>query len=94
MFLSNYVTNISKGGMFVQTDTPLPIQAEVALSLELSHPEATLEIKGRVVWTYDIRKQDARLVPGMGIKFVDLSGKDRALLEQYLSQLPCESGGE
>ncbi|MBI3995245.1 MAG: PilZ domain-containing protein, partial [Nitrospirae bacterium] len=29
MFVSNYVTNLSKGGVFIQTNDPLPIQSQI-----------------------------------------------------------------
>jgi hypothetical protein len=39
MFVSNHVMNISRGGLFIASDQPLPISSEVRLSLELRHPQ-------------------------------------------------------
>jgi uncharacterized protein (TIGR02266 family) len=87
MFLSNYVTNISKGGVFIQTENPLPLQSEIHLTLSLPELGATIEAKGKVAWTYDIKKGTSHIAPGMGIKFVDLPPQQKTLLEDYLKKL-------
>lgn len=87
MFLSNHVTNLSKGGLFIETPTPLPLNSEIFLRLTLPDVDAVVETKGRVIWTYDVRKGTARVLPGMGIKLIDTSAQHRAQLEAYLSRL-------
>jgi uncharacterized protein (TIGR02266 family) len=89
MFVSTYVTNISRGGLFVRTDHPFPIHSEVVLTLALPECARSLQVTGRVAWTYDIRKEDGRIVPGMGIKFVAMAATDRDFLEEYLDALSC-----
>ena len=86
-FLANHVCNISRGGLFIRSDKPLPLETEVSLVLRL--PEANLCIRamGRVVWNYDIAKGTSRIVPGSGIRFVDMTASDRATLEAYLERL-------
>jgi uncharacterized protein (TIGR02266 family) len=80
MFISNHVNNISRGGLFLASDAPLPLNAEVSLVLRL---HAT----GRVAWNYDVRKGTSRIVPGSGIRFVEMGPADRATLEAYLERL-------
>jgi uncharacterized protein (TIGR02266 family) len=87
LFLSNRVTNISRGGLFIQSSSPLPLQAEVDLALTLPETGATIQATGRVIWNYDVAKGSSHLVPGSGIKFVDISPGDRALLEDCLARL-------
>jgi type IV pilus assembly protein PilZ len=92
MFVSHYVTSLSKGGVFVETEDPLPIQSEVHLKLTLPESHQTIEAKGTVAWTYDIKKgTGGHVAPGMGIKFVDLSPEHRTLLEDYVQQLSSSS---
>jgi type IV pilus assembly protein PilZ len=90
MFVSNRVTNISRGGIFVQSDHPIPFDSEVDLRLVLPQSHMTIAAKGRVVWTYDVQRGTGRLVPGAGIKFIDMSPSDRALIEQYLEGLAAQ----
>ena len=47
----------------------------------------TIHATGRVIWNYDVAKGSSRIVPGSGIKFVDLSPHDKALLEACLERL-------
>jgi uncharacterized protein (TIGR02266 family) len=87
LFLSNHVSNISRGGLFIQSPTPMPLDAEVSLVLRLPGYARPILAKGRVVWNYDVRKGTSRIVPGSGIRFVDIPAGDRAVLEDYLSRL-------
>ena len=87
VFVSNHVCNISKGGLFIRSETPLPLEAEVTLVLRLPDAGLCIRAKGRVVWNYDVPKGTCRIVPGSGIRFVDMSPFDRATLESYLDRL-------
>jgi uncharacterized protein (TIGR02266 family) len=86
-FLANRVSNLSQGGMFIATDSPLPVQSELDLVLSLNGDGEQIRARGRVIWNYDIRKGTSRVIPGMGIKFVDLSPDDSRRLVDYLATL-------
>jgi uncharacterized protein (TIGR02266 family) len=86
-FVSNHVCNISRGGLFIRSETPLPLHSEVSLVLRLPGAERSIRATGRVIWNYDMPKGTARIVPGTGIRFLDLPASDRALLESYLTGL-------
>jgi uncharacterized protein (TIGR02266 family) len=90
LFVSHRVTNISKGGLFIQAEPSLPIGSEIALTLTLPVSGTRIHATGRVAWNYDVRKKDSRLVPGMGIKFVDMGTDDRAALEDCLAALAAQ----
>lgn len=86
LFLANRITNISRGGLFIEA--VLPLDAEVDLSFTLPDSDVTIGAQGRVVWTYDMRKDSIRLVAGSGIRFVGMPPEERQLLERYLEKLP------
>jgi type IV pilus assembly protein PilZ len=90
MFVSNYVMNISRGGLFIASEAPFPLATELVLRLTLDDA-TTIEAHGKVVWTYDIRKGSSKVIPGSGIKFLDLAPEHAARLEDYLSGLPPKS---
>ena len=92
MFVSNYVTNLSKGGVFIQTNDPLPIQSQIHLTMILPDFNIKIEAQGKVTWTYDIKKGTSSIVPGMGIKFTDLPEQHRALIEDYIKKLSSHAG--
>lgn len=86
LFIANHVTNLSRGGLFIQSRHPLPLQAEVDLAFTL--PDGPrIQATGRVIWNYDVAKGSVRIIPGSGIKFTDMSPEDRARLEDCISRL-------
>ena len=92
MFLSNYVTNISKGGVFIETKSPFPVSSEIELALELPEAQSTIHAQGRVSWTYDIKKGGPLvIVQGMGIKFTDIKPDDIKVLETYIEELSSQT---
>jgi uncharacterized protein (TIGR02266 family) len=86
-FLSTHVCNIGKVGLFIRSGNPLPLSAEVSLILYLPATKGHIRATGRVIWNYDIEKATSHLIPGSGIRFVDMSASDRATLESYLAGL-------
>jgi type IV pilus assembly protein PilZ len=92
MFLSNYVTNLSNGGLFIQTDNPLPVQSEILVTLTLPKTHTVIRAKGRVAWTYDIKKGTGRIIPGMGIKLMDLSIENKSVIKNYIQGLSPAAG--
>ena len=86
-FVSNHVCNISKGGLFIRSDSPLPLDAEVSLVLRLPGTDQCIRATGRVIWNFDMQKGTTRIVPGSGIRFVGMPPSDRAILESYLARL-------
>ncbi len=91
LFVANHVSNISKGGLFIRSDKPLPLEAEVSLVLRLPEAGLCIRAKGRVVWNYDMPKGTSRIVPGSGIRFLDMSPADRTTLEGYIDGLARRS---
>ncbi|MBI3995998.1 MAG: TIGR02266 family protein [Nitrospirae bacterium] len=91
MFISNYVTNLSTGGVFIQTENPLPIQSEIQLIFTLSENDTVIQAKGRVVWTYDIKKGTSRIIPGMGVKFTDLSPEQKTAIQNCIRKLSADT---
>jgi len=85
LFLANRMTNISRGGMFIQTR--LPLDAEIDLRFKLPGSELTIDARGRVVWNYDIRRGSVHLVAGSGIRFTEMEPEHRAALESCLRAL-------
>lgn len=71
-FLVAYSMNLSKGGIFMETKTPLDVGAHVTLRFEV--PGAgRLEVEGEVAW---VRKDSADGLPdGMGVRFDFLDDK-------------------
>ncbi len=79
-FVTEYVTNLSKSGVFIQSDAPLPIGEKVNLRFSvLMDGIETIEGEGEVV-----RVSDSP--PGMGVVFRKLGAYSQKIIENLLTQ--------
>jgi type IV pilus assembly protein PilZ len=82
-FLSDFGTNISRGGVFVNTAQPLAVGTPVRLLVSLPDQDVPIEVSGRV-----LRVQEASSgTPGMGIEFVDLAPEVRERIDGFVASL-------
>lgn len=81
-FLVAYSVNLSKGGIFVETTSPMPIGT--VLTMRFSVPAAgTIEVTGVVAW---IRPSDGEGKPaGMGIEFERLDGAHGEIIDRIVA---------
>lgn len=81
----DYATSISAGGLFIETESTLPLESTVKLRLRLPNGGELHEIEGRVCWCNDISKDGPQQAPGFGIAFA--SGEGSAALGRELEDL-------
>ncbi|MFN7133958.1 MAG: PilZ domain-containing protein, partial [Myxococcales bacterium] len=89
------VENISVGGLFVRTDTPLPVGHPLLLELVLPGSTSPVKLSGRVVTVS--KPAGAREAPrpvGMGIRFDPLPDATYRQLEQLVRGLSAAAGQE
>ncbi|MCG8590890.1 MAG: PilZ domain-containing protein [Proteobacteria bacterium] len=70
----DYATTLGAGGLFIQTESPLPAGSLLKMRFRLPGGEEVHEIAGRVVWSND---SPGHRAPGMGIQFTDAVGTAR-----------------
>jgi len=83
-FIKAYTDNISKGGLYIKTNNPLKQDEELLLKLQLPGLSEPLKINCAVAWS---RKKDGDTDnghSGMGIKFLEITEKDKQVLRQYI----------
>src|ERR1700722_13479540 len=86
-FIQEYVTNISRTGVFIKSQTPLAVGTRVNLRFTVIMDDIeTIEGVGEVVRT----EKDP---PGMGVVFRKLSAYSKGLIEKLLVQR-ATTGGE
>lgn len=79
-FVQEYVTNISRSGVFIRTETPLPVGSEVDLKFTvLMDGVEIIEGEGEVVRVSENPR-------GMGVVFRKLEEYSEKLLESLLVQ--------
>jgi uncharacterized protein (TIGR02266 family) len=77
-FIQEYVTNISRTGVFIKTKTPLPIGTEVNLRFTVIMDDIeTISGVGKVVRVADDP-------PGMGVVFTELAEYSQQLIAKLL----------
>ena len=78
-FIQEYVTNISRTGVFVKSKQPLPIGTKVNLKFTVIMDDIeTIEGIGEVVRVHDDP-------PGMGVVFTELSSYSKGLIDKLLT---------
>lgn len=70
--------DVSRGGMFIETAEPLPVDTQLNLRFNLDDDGPVVAALAQV--TYQVVKL------GMGIEFVDLSPEDRRRIEAYVAR--------
>ena len=79
-FIQEYVTNISRTGVFIKSTSPLEVGTQVNLRFTVIMEDIeTIEGVGEVV---RIEKDP----PGMGVVFRELSGYSKDLIDKLLTQ--------
>lgn len=84
-FYTGLSGSIEEGGIFIATFDSKPINSKIAVTFTLPTGE-TVITRGMVRWIRDFNPDNPDVVPGMGVRFIDLSKRDRSLIERYLQQ--------
>jgi uncharacterized protein (TIGR02266 family) len=85
-FLTDWATNISQGGLFINTRKPLPVGTAVKILVQLPGASFPFHLEGRVtrVTEFDNR---ANMVPGMGVEFTGVDDAKRRDIESFVARL-------
>src|ERR1700752_2113176 len=88
-FFADYTKNISKGGTFIRTTTPLEIGTEFIFVLTVPEPKQAkapvrLEVTGEVKWVVPKSAATAEKPAGMGIRFIFEDDTERERVEQFV----------
>ena len=85
-FLSDWATNISRGGLFINTRRPLPVGTLLRVVLQVPGAEAPFSMSGRVTRVAEWGNE-TNVAPGMALEFTDLEGANRELLQTVVERL-------
>lgn len=82
-----YCSDLSKGGMFLQTDGFLPVNAVIRITLELPEGSSEIPVISRVVYVRGPEEAAAQGKPvGMGVEFLDLREDCLSLIESFIGE--------
>ena len=85
-FFSDYIINISQGGIFIRSKNPLPVGTRLKVSFSLPGLNETIETTGEVAHVQDARTEDG--FSGMGVHFKDLDKKAKARIDELVKNAP------
>jgi len=84
IFTGNSMINISGGGIFINSDSPLALGTKMEVSVSGQFPAITL--KGMVVWVQPANPASGQK-SGMGIRFTNQKSEELGKLKKYVSEL-------
>jgi uncharacterized protein (TIGR02266 family) len=84
-------STVGGGGIFIEQLHPLNEGTEVSLEVYLPGSRSVIPTRARVIW---VRRGFVQKVsyPGMGLKFVAISDRDRAELMQFVEKFNRQRG--
>lgn len=87
-FWNGLTENISEGGLFVVTESPFEVGDEITVNLELKGRKGAQAVQCVVCWLREF--PDGGLLPGMGLRFTDLSPEQAAAIKKYIETQDLE----
>lgn len=80
-FMARYAANISEGGMFICTETPRPIGAEIFFQFTVDH-KSIIEGEGRVIHVTPPGSPNA----GMGVEFTSVPNPSQNMIKNVVQR--------
>lgn len=90
-FISEYSSNISPGGMFIRTKSPLQPGQILDFAFRLGDGFELIKGRGEIVWTRTEDEGPARPA-GMGLRFLELAEGSKELIYRIVDQHILEGG--
>jgi uncharacterized protein (TIGR02266 family) len=79
-FITDYITNISHGGVFIKTGEPLGVGTKVRLVFSVPNLPLPLDLMGDVKW---VGLSDSGVL-GMGVEFAGIDETARKRIERFI----------
>jgi molecular chaperone DnaK len=84
-FILQYATNVSIGGIFIQSRKPYPAGTIIQFEVQLRGGDTIIRGKGRVIWSRPPSPPDQKpKPPGMGVKFLQLDKASHELIARIV----------
>ena len=85
-FIERYAVDVSRGGIFIRTREPLPVDTRLRLEFQLQDATPLLAGEGTVVWIREHDPTRENVTPGMGVRFDKLTPETQPTLEKILAE--------
>jgi uncharacterized protein (TIGR02266 family) len=91
-FIERFAPNVTRGGVFIASRTPLPIGSTFAFEIQLAGGEVALAGDGKVTWVKAFDQAAPQKPHGMGVQFLRLDNPSRELLNKILARKAASPG--
>jgi uncharacterized protein (TIGR02266 family) len=89
--MTDYSVNMSTGGIFIETVSPMPVDTILFVKFTLPANGETISCKAKVAWTNEpgeIKSKDLPL--GMGLQFIDISLDQIHAVRGFINKMGLE----
>src|SRR5437899_8405474 len=80
-FIERYSVDVSRGGIFIRTKTPLPVGTQLKFEFQLTDGTPLIGGEGVVMWVREFDPNRTGTSPGMGVRFDKLSASSVPILD-------------
>jgi two-component system cell cycle response regulator DivK len=88
----NYMLeSLSEGGVYIATESPLPVDAEVEVFLELEN-NFVLDLKGRVIYINEFKPKESHIPMGMAVQFLEGNDDKMHVITDFVKGLLISPG--
>ena len=81
---SEFTRNINEGGLFIESESLLPLDEQVQLQFQLPGVDDPFKVSGRVAW---VREAGIDGPQGMGVEFENLDADARLRIDEIVQAL-------
>ncbi len=85
-FAIEWITNISKGGLFIKSENPLPPGTPLKITFSVPGKDVPIELGGVVRWSVSPSSSPS-VIPGMGIQITEIDDKSRKILDAFVDEI-------
>lgn len=83
--LTHYSVNVSTGGLYIETRSPLPVDTPLQLEFTIPGHVNPICCQGRVAWVNAFDDSRTKRLPeGMGVQFLGLTLEDMAVIRAFI----------
>ncbi len=87
-FLKEYTENISRGGLFIATETPFAEGTELTVDLVIPDLAAVWTVTGRVAYRLDAEQANLLATPaGVGVKITQIDARTEEAFRGYVQRI-------
>jgi uncharacterized protein (TIGR02266 family) len=86
-FFTDYIQNISRGGIFVPTHNPFPEGTRLSITFSLPYCDPSITTEGVVIRNIHAAPGDDISPSGMGIQFDALDEEAQKLIDAYINSM-------